>query len=518
MKLRCAAASDPGRVRTNNEDRVHCDPERGIFLVVDGVGGQAAGEQAAEIAVKMIRSRLERKTGTPEERLREAIAVANNEIVRLAATRQEWNGMACVLTAAIIEDGVVTIGHVGDSRLYKIRKSTIDKLTHDHSPVGEREDTRELSELEAMRHPRRNEVFRDVGSEMHTPEDADFVEIARAPFERDSAIVLCSDGLSDQVPSAEIRHIVERNAGDPRTAVRELIAAANLAGGKDNVTALLVEGERFAQRGANQSPVTSALLSRPAMFVYGAILAAALVWFLRPTPKPVTEGPRTLTVGAGAPFSSISSALAQAEAGDTVEVLPGEYSEQVRLKDGVLLKSVRPREAVLRASPGVRPAIAVIAERLQSGGLKGFRIVPSSEAPATLGLLIADSSIDVEDNEIASAQAGIEIRGASRPLVRANSIHDCIYQGIIVEAPAEPRIEHNVITRNGRGSGQPRPGISVMSDAAPILRGNVFAGNGAGAVSLPASGNMHAIGNDNLFLEKRTVTQSPEVSNGRPRR
>ena len=86
----------------------------------------------------------------------------------------------------MLENGSAVIGHVGDSRLYKIRGGEIRKVTHDHSPVGEREDNRELSEAEAMRHPRRNEVFRDVGSEEHAPDDADFIEVQRIPFEPDA--------------------------------------------------------------------------------------------------------------------------------------------------------------------------------------------------------------------------------------------------------------------------------------------------------------------------------------------
>src|SRR6185503_13547297 len=118
-------------------------------------------------------------------------------IYRLAASRPEWNGMACVLTAAIVEHGRATIGHVGDTRLYKLRGDRIEKVTKDHSPVGEREDANELTELQAMRHPRRNEVFRDVGSEIHRPSDADFVDIEEIPFEADASLLLCSDGLSD---------------------------------------------------------------------------------------------------------------------------------------------------------------------------------------------------------------------------------------------------------------------------------------------------------------------------------
>ena len=165
------AATDQGPVRPNNEDRVYADESRGIFLVVDGMGGHEAGEHAAEIAVETIRTRLERQTGAVEQRIREAIALANNAILNAASENPAWKGMACVLTLAVLDGDRFTVGHVGDSRLYQVRAGTIQKITHDHSPVGEREERGELSEAEAMRHPRRNEVFRDVGSESHDPDD-----------------------------------------------------------------------------------------------------------------------------------------------------------------------------------------------------------------------------------------------------------------------------------------------------------------------------------------------------------
>ena len=96
-KLRCAGASDPGKMRRNNEDALHLDPERGIFLVVDGIGGQAAGEKAAEIAVDRVRKRLERQTGTVEQRIREAVAMANNEILSAARSNSEWQGWPAYL-------------------------------------------------------------------------------------------------------------------------------------------------------------------------------------------------------------------------------------------------------------------------------------------------------------------------------------------------------------------------------------------------------------------------------------
>jgi PPM family protein phosphatase len=243
--LRFAAASDPGKRRKNNEDRYYVDPDRGIYAVIDGVGGHAAGETAAGVAVDVICERLERPTGTPEERIREAITLANNEIFRLSRTRPEWAGMACVLTVALVEEDIVTVGHVGDSRLYLIRAGEIQKMTHDHSPIGEREDRGELEEVEAMRHARRNEIYRDVGSSERYPEDSGFIEMVSFPMPSDGVLLLCSDGLTDLVTSAEIRAGIERYAPDYEAAIRALIDAANNAGGKDNITVVIVAGADY---------------------------------------------------------------------------------------------------------------------------------------------------------------------------------------------------------------------------------------------------------------------------------
>ena len=237
--------SHPGLRRENNEDRILCDTGPGIFAVVDGMGGEPAGEQAAELALSCIRRRLEQKTGTVSRRIREAITAANNEIHSVAQKRREWRGMACVLTVAVVEDGCLHIGHVGDTRLYMIRANQMRKLTSDHSPVGVREEAGELNELEAMRHPRRNEVYRDVGSEQHRPDDEDFIDYLQVTFEADSAFLLCSDGLTDMVPSGDILKTVYRHAGDPRACARALVRMANDAGGRDNVSVIVIEGRDF---------------------------------------------------------------------------------------------------------------------------------------------------------------------------------------------------------------------------------------------------------------------------------
>lgn len=252
VKFRAGVASDAGLLRMRNEDRYWVDEDRGVFLVVDGVGGRAAGEKAAEIAVEEIREHLQVSVGEAGERVRGAITRANNAIQSLSQERPEWRGMACVLTLALVEDDRITIGHVGDSRLYLLWNGTIRKLTSDHSPVGELEDRAEISEEEAMDNPRRNEVFRDVGSVPHAPDDADFIETRQCLFRPEAAILLCSDGLTDLVTAAEISSIVERYDGDPARVASQLVDAANDAGGRDNVTVIFVAGEEFVGRASSQ--------------------------------------------------------------------------------------------------------------------------------------------------------------------------------------------------------------------------------------------------------------------------
>jgi PPM family protein phosphatase len=249
MIKRSGVASDSGRVRELNEDRSFADDDRGIYLVVDGVGGHAGGDKAAEIALEAIAGGLGEGLDA-ELRIRRAITAANNEICRKAAEDETLRGMGCVLTLAVLREGRMTVGHVGDSRLYLIWNGGMRKLTSDHSPVGEREDRGELSEEEAMLHPRRHEVFRDVGSRLRDIADTEFIEVREFEFKPDAAVLLCSDGLTDMLTSPEILTIVERYDGDAQETARWLVEAANEAGGLDNVTAVFVAGPDFLGAGS----------------------------------------------------------------------------------------------------------------------------------------------------------------------------------------------------------------------------------------------------------------------------
>jgi len=243
-----AAGSHPGRSREKNEDRYELDPQAGFMLVVDGIGGHAAGDVAAGLAADAVRRRMRIDDAPANDRVRDAILLANQRILERSALEPDMKGMACVLTLAAVSDATLIVGHVGDSRLYKLSAGGISKLTHDHSPIGDREDRGELTEVEAMRHPRRNEIFRDVGSRPHRAADDDFIELFTTSLEADAAVLLCSDGLSDMVSSVEMQRIIRQHADDPAAVVGALIDAANAAGGKDNITVVYAQGPDFADR------------------------------------------------------------------------------------------------------------------------------------------------------------------------------------------------------------------------------------------------------------------------------
>jgi len=542
LRLQSAVATDTGLRRTNNEDRAWTDPEHGIYAVIDGVGGHAAGEEAADCAVEVLRERLSRQTGTPEERLREAIALANNEILERARSRPEWAGMACVLTVALIEDDIVTVGHVGDSRLYLLRPGEVAKKTRDHSPVGEREDRGELTEEDAMRHSRRNEIYRDVGSAERGPDDPGFIDIISFPMPADGALLLCSDGLTDQITSAEIRAGVERYAPDFKAAARSLVDAANAAGGKDNVTVILVAGPEYASafvRGENATsratdfhirdhtetvrsgstpllPIAMALVTGLAL---GA--GATFVWFsfFSPTPRTVVVGP-----------SGINAALNQAHPGDTIVIPDGKYRENIQLREGVTLRALHPGAVTFSSADG-RPAI--LARGIDSGSAEGLRIEGDTASPLSAGIELEDASPSIVNCKITGANIGIVIHGVSSALIASNEIRNNLGAGIEIAGPATPKLDGNIIAANGEGKpGPAKPGIEVREPARPVLKNNAIVDNAADAIWIHGSGWQPADYEENFFggipgksavqlieaaaPEKSGKTQPAKAQSGKP--
>ena len=245
-KITVYGLSDMGRQRTNNEDAYiaeRLDDHTVLAVAIDGVGGYEGGEVAAEIAKTEIPKYLhEFQNGERIELLKQAVICANNAIYEHRQTDPARSNMSCVLTSALIDKGrkVVDMVHVGDTRMYQFRHGILRKLSHDHSLIGYREEIGDLTEEQAMHHPQRNVISRDVGSAMHEVADRDFLESEEFPLLPNSTFLLCSDGLTDLITSNQIVAILEQQTSLQKKAIA-LITAANEAGGKDNITVVLVE-------------------------------------------------------------------------------------------------------------------------------------------------------------------------------------------------------------------------------------------------------------------------------------
>jgi hypothetical protein len=205
---------------------------------------------------------------------------------------------------------------------------------------------------------------------------------------------------------------------------------------------------------------------------------------------PVVVKPQVLTVGTGTAYPSIAAAMAAAHAGDTVEVPGGEYNEQVHLAAGVTLASRVPREAVLRAAP-LSTGAAVIAENIKGARFIGFRILAAKDLPISTGILIENASVEVDDVEVEGAGIGVEIRGTASPVLRANSIHDCTNEGVLILGESQAWISHNDIRRN-KGWG-----LAARDGARPALLGNIFEKN---AVEMPPE-QLAAVKEQNLIVD-----------------
>jgi serine/threonine protein phosphatase PrpC len=529
--LRAAGKSDVGRQRDVNEDRFHVDVDRGVFIVVDGVGGQAAGGKAADTAVSMLRERLERETGATADRVREAITLANNEIHRQAALRPEWRGMACVLTVVVVQGDRAVVGHVGDTRLYSIHGQAIEKVTPDHSPVGEREDAHEISEREAMRHPRRNEVYRDVGSDPHTANDPDFLYLTEMAVPPGSALLLCSDGLTDLVPSETIRQIAVTGAGQPAFVVDALVEAANDAGGKDNVTVVYVERDRAGgSRADGRAPEMSARThgaARPARLVRALVASAVILAALGAVSIWQFGWPETGSVtgvlgapGAGAivvrPNESIMAAMERAQPGFDVVVEPGEYRERLTLKDNVRVISRVPRGATLRL-PGLAAEgdAAVVAAGITGGELAGFRILGDAATPLGVGVITRDATVRLVDLDVSGATTAAFDLGAGDGVVLIGSdVRDNPGAALLVRGGATPRVAHNTFARNGTSERAPAQFV-VERAAQPVWWRNVFHGLAVTAVVGIDDATRTSMSADNWFVGSTPV--APPVA-GRGRR
>jgi protein phosphatase len=232
MLVRTAALSDTGRKRRHNEDVFVLDPP--LFAVADGMGGANAGEVAAGLAADALREMED--GGSGEEAVATLIREANRRVYERATEDASASGMGTTMTVALLEDGHVRIGHVGDSRAYLIRNGELSQLTDDHSLVGELVRSGKLAPEDAETHPQRSVITRALGTDPDVDVDTVTVETRSG-----DVFLLCSDGLYSMVGNEKILELVERHRSDLKSAAKALIAAANRGGGDDNITVVAFE-------------------------------------------------------------------------------------------------------------------------------------------------------------------------------------------------------------------------------------------------------------------------------------
>jgi PPM family protein phosphatase len=266
MQLRFGAATDVGRMRTNNEDSYLS--ERPVAAVADGMGGHNAGEVASAIAIEELTA-LKGMGPWPNERaatddLKQAIVRANRRIREMAAGDRELNGMGTTLVAVLEDGDSVHLANVGDSRAYLLRQGELTQVTVDHTLVQELVDDGRLSPKDAERHPQRSMITRALGVDRQV--EIDLFTYKLLPGDR---LVLCSDGLSDVLKPAEIRNALLR-VRDPQKAAERLVALAVEGGGPDNVTVIVIDTEH-----ADAEPDTTGDLAPGVESATGAMPAVA---------------------------------------------------------------------------------------------------------------------------------------------------------------------------------------------------------------------------------------------------
>ena len=248
--LDVAMLSHSGMVRPHNEDSVFADRESGLVVLADGMGGYNAGEVASGIAVSVVSggllpelrsgrelTKVDVQTGLTHAALllQQQIAAANKGIYEAAQTRPECAGMGTTIVAAVFHGSRVSIGHIGDSRCYRLRGEKFEQLTHDHSLLQEQIDSGQLTPEQAKYSLNKNLVTRALGIEAIVPAD-----IAEYRLEADDLYLLCSDGLTDMVEPTVIHNIVTAKRDDLSKTAVDLVDLANSNGGRDNISVILI--------------------------------------------------------------------------------------------------------------------------------------------------------------------------------------------------------------------------------------------------------------------------------------
>ena len=249
QSLQSASLTDPGRVRDHNEDCIESRPEIGLYVLADGMGGYNAGEVASGMATSLISDGVEEawqpaatarmsrdeSKALSEKLIREQILRANTAIFTTSQNNPECAGMGTTLVVCLFHDNFLTVAHIGDSRLYRLRGDSMEQVTRDHSLLQEQLDSGLITPEEAKLSQNKNLVTRALGIDPTVDP-----EIHVHETRPDDIYLLCSDGLSDMVEDEEIRLTLITLRQNPDLTVQQLIQAANDNGGRDNISAMLI--------------------------------------------------------------------------------------------------------------------------------------------------------------------------------------------------------------------------------------------------------------------------------------
>jgi PPM family protein phosphatase len=251
--LEVTSATDPGMVRSHNEDSIASDASKGLVVLADGMGGYNAGEVASGIATTVITTELQQLleqqapfavdqgTGKPvaERILRDQIAKANTSIYQAAQSQPQYAGMGTTLVVALFYDNKIAVAHIGDSRLYRLRGDDFGQVTRDHSLLQEQIDSGVLTKEQARHSANKNLVTRALGIDP-TVEP----EIHEYDAKVGDIYLLCSDGLCDMVSDEDISMALQTLGANLRLCAQQLVQMANDNGGRDNVSVILVRVQR----------------------------------------------------------------------------------------------------------------------------------------------------------------------------------------------------------------------------------------------------------------------------------
>jgi PPM family protein phosphatase len=248
--LQIVSATDPGRVRAHNEDCVEARPELGVVVLADGMGGYNAGEVASGMATSLIASglsttwttdalkNLDRSAATAlaHTRLQDQVAAANTAIFEAAQRDPHCAGMGTTLVVCLFYDDFVTVAHIGDSRLYRMRNDALEQLTRDHSLLQEQIDAGLISKEDARQSHNKNLVTRALGIDPEVDAEIHTYDVMEGDI-----YLLCSDGLNDMIEDDEMQMTLIALRSNLELTAQQLVQAANDAGGRDNISVMLIK-------------------------------------------------------------------------------------------------------------------------------------------------------------------------------------------------------------------------------------------------------------------------------------